>query len=165
MRKSWSLRDHGGFLATIVDLQGEEAVKKGVQIKSSGKYSLKGEKRREKEKEEGEGGKRREKERLFSSPQMVECVHHLLFERDGERLVHDRLHFRCELADLPKHTNTHSHTSENTSLMGGVLGREREGGRGERLQKIRTSLLLLSPVEPGIMPKDKKVKEMSLHKG
>ena len=96
---------------------------------------------------------------------MVECVHHLLFERDGERLVHDRLHFRCELADLPKHTNTHSHTSENTSLMGGVLGREREGGRGERLQKIRTSLLLLSPVEPGIMPKDKKVKEMSLHKG
>ena len=63
MRKSWSLRDHGGFLATIVDLQAEEAVKKGVQIKSSGKYSLKGEKRREKEKEEGEGGKRREKER------------------------------------------------------------------------------------------------------
>ena len=63
MRKSWSLRDHGGFLATIVDLQGEEAVKKGVQIKSSGKYSLKGEKRREKEKEEGEGGKRREKEK------------------------------------------------------------------------------------------------------
>ena len=57
------MRDHGGFLATIVDLQGEEAVKKGVQIKSSGKYSLKGEKRREKEKEEGEGGKRREKEK------------------------------------------------------------------------------------------------------